>query len=83
MPNIIATAATLLKWVNRFGASTVSAGTDCYVIWFHQDFAADAVKLLDPEKFETMELVYKQCTVIHMYVGFDKTSPATQCEKKG
>jgi len=77
MPKIITTAGTLLKWVTRFGASTVSAGTDCYVIWFHQDFAADAADLLDPEKFEQMELLYKQCTVIHMYVGFDKTSPAT------
>ena len=30
MPSILSTANSLLKWVGRFGQSSVSAGSDCY-----------------------------------------------------
>ena len=51
MPYLIPTANTLLNWIPRFGASSPSAGQDCFTFWFHQDFAADADQLLFPEQF--------------------------------
>ena len=78
MPFIIPTANTLLNWLPRFGASSPSAGQDCFTFWFHQDFAADADQLLLPEQFAKLDEVYAMCTVMHIFVGHDQYDPVIQ-----
>jgi len=78
MPFIIPTANTLLNWLPRFGASSPSAGQDCFTFWFHQDFAADADQLLIPEQFAKLDEVYAMCTVMHIFVGHDQYDPVIQ-----
>jgi hypothetical protein len=75
MPYIIPTVDSVVAWIPRFGSASASAGDDCYTFWFHQDFAADANQLLLDQSFAKMDQFYQVCTVMHIFVGFDKNSP--------
>jgi hypothetical protein len=76
MPSVIPTAQSITSWVPRYGSATPSAGQDCFTVWFHQDFAADANQLLVPEEFAKLDSLYQMCNVIHVFVGMDKNDPA-------
>jgi hypothetical protein len=70
MPYVIPTAESLLQWIPRFGASSASAGQDCFTVWFHQDLSADASQLLLTDQFAKVDQLYQLCNVIHVFVGF-------------
>lgn len=74
MPYVIPTADSLLQWIPRFGASSAASGQDCYTVWFHQDFSADANQLLLTDQFAKMDQLYQLCNVMHVMVGFDEGS---------
>lgn len=78
MPYLIPTAESLLSWIPRFGASSASVGQDCWTIWFHQDFAADANQLLLTDQFASLDQLYQLCNVMHVFVGFDQSSADAQ-----
>jgi hypothetical protein len=78
MPSIIPTAASITSWIPRYGSATPSAGQDCFTVWFHQDFAADANQLLVPEEFSKIDALYQMCNVIHVFVGMDRNDPAVK-----
>ena len=78
MPSVIPTAESITSWIPRYGSSTPSAGQDCFTVWFHQDFAADANQLLVPEEFSKLDALYQMCNVIHVFVGMDKNDPAVK-----
>lgn len=78
MPSLIDTAASITSWIPRYGSSTPSAGQDCYTVWFHQDFAADANSLLVPEEFAKLDQLYQMCNVIHVFVGMDRNAASVQ-----
>jgi len=78
MPSVIPTAQSITSWVPRYGSSTPSAGQDCFTIWFHQDFAADANQLLVPEEFAKLDSLYQMCNVIHVFVGMDRNDPSVR-----
>lgn len=74
MPYVIPTAESLLSWIPRFGASSAAAGQDCYTVWFHQDFAADANQLLLTDQFAKVDQLYEMCNVMHVFVGMDESN---------
>lgn len=78
MPSIINTAESVTSWVPRYGSATPSAGQDCFTIWFHQDFAADANQLLVPDEFAKLDALYQMCNVMHVFVGMDRSDPAVK-----
>jgi hypothetical protein len=78
MPSIIDTAESVTSWVPRYGSATPSAGQDCFTVWFHQDFAADANQLLVPDEFAKLDALYQMCTVMHVFVGMDRTDPVVK-----
>lgn len=78
MPSIIDTAESVTSWVPRYGSATPSAGQDCFTIWFHQDFAADANQLLVPDEFAKLDALYQMCNVMHVFVGMDRSDPAVK-----
>merc|ERR1712127_362944 len=78
MPSIIDTAESVTSWVPRYGSATPSAGQDCFTIWFHQDFAADANQLLVPDEFAKLDALYQMCNVMHVFVGMDRTDPVVK-----
>lgn len=71
-PFIIPTIQSVMQWTGRFGTSSASAGSNCYVMWFHQDFAADAANLLIPDQFQKLRELNEACTVLHTFVGVDE-----------
>lgn len=77
-PYLIPTADSLLQWVGRFGASTPSAGQDCYVMWFHQDIAQDAGNLLIPDQYQKIQELNKACTVLHFAMGVSPYNEASR-----
>jgi hypothetical protein len=78
MPYVIPTAESLLQWIPRFGASSAAAGQDCYTIWFHQDFSADASQLLLTDQFAKVDQLYQLCNVVHVMVGFNSEDENAQ-----
>jgi hypothetical protein len=78
MPYIIPTADSLVSWIPRYGSSSAAAGQDCYAVWFHQDFAADANQLLLPEEFAKVDQLYQMCNVMHVFVGMDSSDGNVQ-----
>lgn len=75
-PFIVPTINSVMQWVGRFGASSASAGSNCFVMWYHQDFAADAANLLIPDQFQKLRELNNACTVLHTFVGVDEYDPA-------
>lgn len=78
MPYVVPTADSLVSWIPRYGSSSTAAGQDCYTVWFHQDFAADANQLLLPEEFAKVDQLYQMCNVMHIFVGFDSSDSNVQ-----
>lgn len=76
-PYIMRTALDLQAKVAAFAASP-SADKDCYFFWIHHEIGADINQLLLPESQELFTDLNKQCTIMHIFVGFDDYDPVIQ-----
>ena len=77
----------LILIIRRKQKKSFDSGFNCvkypHFLWFHQDFAVDAAKLLEPDNFQVMEDLYSACTVINIYVGFDDKNPKVMDYRRG
>lgn len=68
-PFIMNTIDTLNQYTKTYGPSTTNSGSNCYVFWFHHDWANDLGKVVAPSGYEKIRQLNSQCTVLHSFVG--------------